>query len=76
MKFSWKFDPVAQTLHAPSGWTITVREIAQALHDRTAHRHDLTGPWAGWRIRGKILKGPRGERLTPGQLRSQGHEFR
>ena len=70
MKFSWKFDPEAQTLRAPSGWTITVREIAQALQDRIACRHDLTGPWAGWRIRGKVLIGPHGERVTPDQLRN------
>ena len=69
MKFSWKFDPVRQELRAPSGWKITVREIAQALQDKVACRYDLTGPWTGWRIRGKVLTGPRGERITPDQLR-------
>lgn len=70
MKFSWKFDPAAQTLRAPSGWTITVREIAQELQDKVHCRYNLTGPWAGWRIRGKVLQGPHGERVTADQLRS------
>jgi hypothetical protein len=69
MKFSWKFDRKAQVLRAPSGWSITVREIAQALQDRIACRYDLTGPWAGWRIRGKTMTGPNGESITPDQLR-------
>lgn len=68
MKFTWKFDAGQQTLHAPSGWSITVREIAQELQDRLNCRYDLSGPWAGWRIRGKLLKGPSGEILTPDLL--------
>jgi len=70
MKFRWSFDAAAQTLRAPSGWTITVREIAQYLQDRVHCHYDLTGPWAGWRIRGRTLKGPHGESITPDQLRN------
>lgn len=69
MKYSWKFDAKAQVLRAPSGWTITVKEIAQGLQDKMHCRHDLDGPWAKWRIRGKALIGPHGERFTPDQLR-------
>lgn len=69
--YRWKFDGARQELRAPSGWTITVREIAQALQDRINCRLDLPGPWAGWRIRGNLLKGPHGERVSVHQLRGQ-----
>lgn len=68
MPFNWSFDSHNQALRAPSGWTVTVREIATWLQDRVANRHDLTGPWAGWRVRGRYLKGPRGQVWTPEAL--------
>lgn len=70
MNFKWTFDDKTQVLQSPAGWTITVREIAQQLQDKVYGRHDLTGPWTGWTIRGKVLKGPHGITLTPDFLRS------
>jgi len=73
VKFSWKFDPVAQTLHAPSGTKITVREIAQLLADRRDCRHDFHGLWAGWKMRRQFLippyAGKHGPKLTPDNAR-------
>jgi hypothetical protein len=66
--FDWTFDPLAQLLRAPSGLTITVREIAHWVQDKVYHRHDLTGPWAGFRVRGRWLIGP-GIKITPEALR-------
>ena len=69
LKFRWKFSASKQLLTAPSGHSITVREIATWLQDRVHTRYDLTGPWAGWRVRGKVLTGPGGQRFTPDGLR-------
>ena len=74
LKFQWKFSASKQLLTAPSGHSITVREIATWLQDRVHTRYDLTGPWAGWRIRGKVLKGPRGQSFTPDSLRHVSEE--
>lgn len=30
-----------------------------------ANRHDLSGPWAGWRVRGQYLTGSKGRCWTP-----------
>ena len=69
MSFNWTFDPGSQTLRAPSGLTITVREIAQMLADRRDCRHDFAGDWSGWKMRGNKLippfGGQSGPRLTP-----------
>ena len=70
MNFKWTFDKQTQVLRSPAGWSITVREIAQQLQDKVYGRHDLSGPWTGWTIRGKILKGPHGIAVTPDFLRS------
>lgn len=33
---------------------------------RTVHdHHDLTGPWHGWRVRGRWLISPNGKRIAP-----------
>jgi hypothetical protein len=66
--FHWRFDEQHQTLHAPSGLVISVREIAHWVQDRVYNRHDLTGPWAGFRVRGRWMTGP-GVRITPESLR-------
>lgn len=68
MRFEWRFDRDRQTLHAPSGLILPVREIAQWVQDRVHTRFDLTGPWAGFRIRGRWMTGP-GVRVTPEALR-------
>ncbi|MFA5976595.1 MAG: hypothetical protein WC859_10595 [Elusimicrobiota bacterium] len=70
--YAWTFDSKRQTLKAPSGWTITVREIAQELQDRTHCRVNLEGPWAGWKIRGKTMTTPQGHKWTPDSLRKFG----
>ena len=43
---------------------------ARAQHDRIAHnRHELHGPWSGWRFAGRELVSPDGDRINPGRLR-------
>lgn len=40
------------------------------LHRRLVDNHvDLTGPWAGWRLRGRDLVSPAGDRITPERMR-------
>lgn len=69
MHFNWTFDPHAQTLRAPSGLAITVREVAQMLADRRDCRYDFAGDWAGWKMRGNKMipphTGQHGPKLTP-----------
>ncbi|WP_266182159.1 hypothetical protein [Dyella humicola] len=69
MSFNWTFDPRSQTLRAPSGLAITVREIAQMLADRRDCRYDFAGDWSGWKMRGNKLipphTGKNGPKLTP-----------
>ncbi len=66
----WHWNDTAQELTAP--WfnrKIPLIQIAQWQQDLIRCHFDLTGPWAGWRIRGNILKGPGGERYSVNQLR-------
>lgn len=43
---------------------------AQAHHDRTVHNlTPLHGPWAGWRMAGRVLVSPDGDRIAPERLR-------
>lgn len=43
---------------------------AAALHDRIAHNQTtLFGPWAGWRMAGRDLVAPDGDRISPERLR-------
>jgi len=69
MPFNWTFDPTAQSLRAPSGVTITVREIAQMLADHRDYSFNFGGPWVGWKMRGDKLIPPfcgrNGPKLTP-----------
>lgn len=69
MQFNWTFDHGAQTLRAPSGVTITTREIAQILADHRDCRYDFAGEWRGWKMRGNKLippfSGRNGPKLTP-----------
>lgn len=42
---------------------------AAAMHDRLIYGTcDLWGPWAGWRIRGRMLISPAGDRVSCGEL--------
>jgi len=69
MPFRWQFDPVRQTLRAPSGLTITVREIAQLLADQRDCQYDFHGEWSGWKMRRQFLipphTGRHGPKITP-----------
>jgi hypothetical protein len=65
MSFSWTFDPGAQILRAPSGLTISVREVAQMLADRRNCRYDFAGEWSGWKMRGNKLIPPFSGRNAP-----------
>jgi hypothetical protein len=39
------------------------------LHERVVYnRQDLTGPWQGWRFRGRDLISPNGTRMSPERL--------
>jgi len=44
-------------------------ECAAALHERITRNHvALTGPWAGWRLAGRDLVAPDGQRINPQRL--------
>jgi hypothetical protein len=72
MIFRWQFDTQTQILRSPGGYTISVKEIARSLSDQVAGRVDLHGPWSGWKIRGRVMKGPNGQMLTPEFLKKFG----
>lgn len=43
---------------------------AEALRDQLVHNHvSLNGPWAGWRLAGRELVAPTGERIPERRLR-------
>lgn len=43
---------------------------AAAHYDRTVYnRQHLSGPWTGWRMAGRELVSPDGDRITPERLR-------
>ncbi|MGJ4801771.1 DUF3653 domain-containing protein [Luteimonas sp. SDU82] len=43
---------------------------AAALHDRTVYnRQHLGGPWSGWRMAGRELVSPDGDRISPERMR-------
>lgn len=65
MRFNWTFDVSTQTLRAPSGLSVTVREIAQMLADRRDCRYDFAGEWSGWKMRGNKLIPPHSGRNSP-----------
>ncbi|MEN4903347.1 DUF3653 domain-containing protein [Luteimonas sp. TWI1437] len=46
------------------------RESDSAHYDRVVHnRTELHGPWAGWRMAGRELVSPEGQRFTTERLR-------
>ena len=48
----------------------TPNACADALYWRTIHNTGpLHGPWQGWRLAGRYLVSPDGERITPERLR-------
>lgn len=43
---------------------------ALALYDRTIYnKTPLHGPWTGWRMAGRVLVSPDGDRISPERLR-------
>ena len=45
-------------------------DCAAQLYERIVHNHTpLTGPWAGWRLAGRDLVSPAGDRIAPERLR-------
>lgn len=52
----------------PAG-TQCPNDCAKALHERVTQNHvALTGPWAGWRLAGRDLVAPDGQRINPQRL--------
>lgn len=46
------------------------RESSRAHYDRTVYNiTPLYGPWSGWRMAGRVLVSPDGDRITPERLR-------
>ena len=68
-RLSWTWNDERQEFTTPSGRLVTLTSIAQMLADQRDNRHDFTGPWAGWKMRGDALippgHGPGSPRLKP-----------
>ena len=43
--------------------------ICRACSLGVGDHFDLAGPWAGWKLRGKALVSPDGDKITPERLR-------
>ena len=60
-------------LHAPPCWPDgqpCPNACARAQYDRLVHnRHELHGPWIGWRFAGRELVSPDGDRINAERLR-------
>ena len=47
----------------------TLEQAMFFMHDaQVHHRVDLSGPWEGWRVRGRDLVSPDRQRITPERL--------
>lgn len=47
----------------------TYEEALSFMADAVLHqRIDFTGPWQGWKLRGRHLVSPDGDRMLPGRL--------
>lgn len=58
-----RFPRVRNTRSSP------LNDCSAALYDAQVHnRIDLTGPWVGWRLRGRELVSPDGQRMSPQRL--------
>lgn len=45
-------------------------ETSRSHYDRTVHNlTPLYGPWSGWRMAGRVLVSPDGDRIAPERLR-------
>jgi hypothetical protein len=61
-RLNWIYDERRQEFKTPTGRTISLAEIAQAVYEQQQCRIDFTGPWCGWRMRGDRL-------IPPGESR-------
>ncbi|WP_153242439.1 hypothetical protein [Frateuria defendens] len=51
---NWLYDERTQTFSTPAG-TVSLRELAQCRVALNNGHLDLTGPWAGWRLRADVM---------------------
>lgn len=59
MRLPWRYDDLRQEFTTPAG-LVTLHDLAAIRYGVATSHLDLAGPWAGWRVRGATLRGPRG----------------
>ena len=64
-RLNWSWDNDRQEFTTPSGQIVTLTRIAQLIADVRDCRHDFTGPWSGWKMRGDALIPPGHGRGAP-----------
>lgn len=48
----------------------SAEEALAFMYEAVVHQHiDLTGPWSGWRVAGRELVAPDGQRITAARMR-------
>jgi hypothetical protein len=57
-RLNWTYDDARQEFTTPGGRIVSVHDIAELLYNQLIAHHDLDGPWAGWRIRGRRIIPP------------------
>lgn len=62
-RLPWRYDDQRQEFITPAG-VVTLHELAGLRYGLATSHVDLAGPWTGWRIRGALLKAPRGTEMT------------
>lgn len=62
-RLPWRYDDQRQEFTTPAG-VVTLHELAALRYGLATAHVDLAGPWTGWRIRGALLKSPRGVAIT------------
>lgn len=62
-RLPWRYDDQRQEFTTPAG-VVTLHELAALRYGLATAHVDLAGPWTGWRIRGALLKSPRGVGIT------------
>lgn len=62
-RLPWQYDDQRQEFTTPAG-VVTLHELAALRYGLATAHVDLAGPWTGWRIRGALLKSPRGVGIT------------
>ena len=62
-RLPWRYDDLRQEFITASG-VVTLKELAELRYGIATSHIDLRGAWTGWRIRGAMLKSPRGMNVT------------